>query len=96
MRAALTLAAILLLAGCGGSTKQKVANHQQPQLVARLSGKAAEKVGAEACKHLPQGTLPSGGSANDKIAAVRAYLQRVHPSDSVESMVRGCRRELNL
>jgi hypothetical protein len=97
MRAALLLAAtVLLLAGCGGGTKQRVANHQQPQLVARLTGKAAEKVGATACRHLPQGTLPASSSTDDKIAALRAYLQRVHPGDSVQAMVKGCRRELNL
>ena len=98
MRAALALAsAVLLLGGCGGSSGvHKQANHHQPRLVARLTGKAAERVGATACRRLPQGTLPANASTSDKIAALRAYLQTHHPTDSVQAMLRGCRAQLRL
>jgi hypothetical protein len=97
MRALGLLAVVFLLAGCGGSSgAHKKATHQQPKLVARLTGKAAEKIGATACRHLPNGTLPANASVQDKVAALRAYLQAQHPTDDVDAMVKGCRSELDL
>ena len=87
--AALT-AAVLLLAGCGSSGAHKSANHHQVRIVARLTGKAAENVGAEACKHLPS-SVP-----RKNLGAIRAYLQSAHPTDDVNAMVKGCRAELHL
>ncbi len=90
MRAAAALAAAaFLLAGCGSSSgAHKTANHHQPQIVARLSGKAAEKVGAVACRHLPTGQARDAG-------ALRAYLQKNQPTDDVTAMLKGCRAELS-
>jgi hypothetical protein len=97
MRALLLLVAMLALAGCGGSAgAHKDANHHQARIVARLTGRAAERVGATACKRLPAGTLPQHASKADKVAALRAYLQSHHPTDSVPAMLEGCRAELHL
>jgi hypothetical protein len=89
MRAAAALfAVVLLLAGCGSSSGAHTsANHQQPRIVARLTGKAAERVGREACTHLPS-SVP-----RTNLGAIRAYLQTNHPTDDVNAMVKGCRAE---
>ena len=97
MRAVLLTVSVLALAGCGGSAgAHRDANHHQARIVARLTGKAAERVGATACKRLPVGTLPQQASTADKVAALRAYLQSHHPTDSVPAMLKGCRAELHL
>ena len=97
MRTLALIAVVFLLAGCGGSSgAHKDANHHQARIVARLTGKAAERVGAEACARLPRGTLPNNASTQDKVAALRAYLQSHHPDDDVAAMVKGCRAELHL
>jgi hypothetical protein len=87
MRAFVLAAVVLLLAGCGG-TKARVTHHQ-PRIVPRLTGKAAEKVGATACKHLPS-SVPKHNAG-----ALRAYLQTAHPTDAVNAMLKGCRAELS-
>jgi hypothetical protein len=90
MRTTALLTLTLLLAGCGASgARTTVHKHAQPQLVQHLTGKAAERVGAEACKKLPAGTPRT-------IAGLRAYLQTAHPTDSVPAMLRGCRAHLHL
>jgi hypothetical protein len=94
VRALALVAVTLLLAGCGGA-KARVTHHQ-PRIVDRLSGKAAERVGATACKHLPRGLFPANASKSARIAAVRSYLQSHHPTDDVQAMVEGCRAELHL
>jgi hypothetical protein len=90
MRATALLALTLLLAGCGASGARTTAHkHTQPRLVQHLTGKAAERIGAEACKRLPPGTPHT-------VAGLRAYLQTAHPTDSVPAMLRGCRAQLHL
>jgi hypothetical protein len=92
----LVLALVLVLAGCGGSAgKKTTVNHHQPQLVARATGKAAERIGERLCRKLPPGTLPSG-DRDAKVAALRAYLQNVHPTNAIEPMLRGCLRTAKL
>jgi hypothetical protein len=96
MRRLCPLALVVVLAGCGGSSSaHRQATHAQPQLVTRLTGKAAEKVGVAACRHLPQGTLPANATVNEKVAALRAYLQAQHPNDNVAAMLKGCRAQLH-
>ena len=89
VRAAAIVAVCCLLAGCGagGGAHNVRRNHQQPKLAQHLTGAAAERIGAEACKRLPPGTPHTGGGR-------RAYLQQAHPTDDVAAMLRGCRREL--
>jgi hypothetical protein len=87
MRVAVLVAAVVLLAGCGAGTKARVTHHQ-PRIVSRLTGKAAERVGATACRHLPANQSRATG-------ALRAYLQKNHPTDDVTAMLRGCRTELS-
>jgi hypothetical protein len=60
------------------------ATHAQPKLVAGLTGKAEEK-----------GTLRAHATLNERVAALRAYLQSQHPGDDVAAMLKGCRSELN-
>jgi hypothetical protein len=89
-RSVVPVAVAFLLAGCGPSGARTTAHeHAQPQIVQHLTGKAAERVGAEACKKLPPGTPRT-------VAGLRAYLQAGHPSDSVPAMLRGCRAHLHL
>jgi hypothetical protein len=96
MRRLLVVLIVLAAAGCGGTTAKKLKpTRHQPIAVQHLTGKAAERVGATMCKHLPPGTLPAGDRAA-KIGALRAYVQKQHPTDDVGAMLRGCTRALGL
>jgi hypothetical protein len=90
VRTAALVAACCLLASCGsgGSAHKALRHHQQPKLAQHLTGAAAERIGAEACKRLPTGQPRTA-------ASLRAYLQQAHPTDDVAAMLRGCRRELH-
>jgi undecaprenyl pyrophosphate phosphatase UppP len=90
VRTIAVVALTLIVAGCGASGARTTADkHTQPRLVQHLTGKAAERIGAAACKKLPPGTPRT-------IAGLRAYLQTAHPTDSVPAMLRGCRAQLHL
>src|SRR4051794_4280879 len=97
MRAALALvAAVFLLSGCGGGSGTRTPAATTDDALPRVSNDAAVAVGKEACKDLPPSTLPEDGTKQQKIAALRAYLQQTHPNDDVQAMLRGCRSQLNL
>jgi hypothetical protein len=98
MRVLALIAVLLLIAGCGGGSTTGARNTvaTTDDALPRLSGKAAEKAGAEACRDLPPATMPEDGTKAEKIASLRAYLQSSHPNDDVQAMLKGCRAELSL
>jgi hypothetical protein len=94
--AVVLLAAVFLLAGCGGSDGTRNPVETTSDALPRLTGEAAREAGHEACKDLPDSTLPENGTRQEKIQALRAYLQQTHPNDDVGAMLEGCKAELNL
>ena len=94
--AVVLLATVFLLSGCGGSGGTRNPAATTDDALPRVSNDAAAAVGREACKDLPPSTLPENGTRQEKIAALRAYLQQTHPNDDIQAMLRGCRGELKL
>ena len=97
VRVAIALVAfVFLLSGCGGGGGARNPAATTDDALPRVSNDAAVAVGKAACTDLPPSTLPEHGTRAEKVAALRAYLQQIHPNDDIQGMLRGCRSHLKL